>query len=161
MSAPEHLAVRAATGEDAAAVASIWHRGWQGHLGNVPDELTRVRTKRSFWTRTRERVADTTIAEVDGRVAGFIMVVGDEVEQVYVEEAHRGTGVAAALLAEAERQVRAGGHHAAWLAVVAGNAPARRFYAKHGWVDEGLFEYRAAGPEGPITVPCRRYAKAV
>ncbi len=143
-------------------MAAIWHRGWQqGHLGNVPDELARARTERTFWTRAAQRVADTTVADVDGRVAGFIMVVGDEVEQVYVDEASRGTGVAAVLLAEAERQVRAGGHDRAWLAVVAGNEPARRFYAKHRWVDEGRFDYRASAPGGPITVPCHRYTKSV
>jgi GNAT superfamily N-acetyltransferase len=143
-------------------VAAIWYRGWrQGHLGNVPDALARARTERTFWTRAAQRVADTTVADVDGRVAGFIMVVGDEVEQVYVDEARRGTGIAAVLLAEAERQVRAGGHDAAWLAVVAGNQPARRFYVKHGWVDEGPFDYQASAAGGPITVPCHRYTKAL
>jgi GNAT superfamily N-acetyltransferase len=162
VSSSRQVSVRPARTEDAAEVAAIWHRGWrQAHLGNVPNELTRARTDRSFRTRAQERVADTTVADVDGGVAGFIMVVGDEVEQVYVGEAHRGTGVAAVLLAEAERQVRAGGHETAWLAVVAGNEPARRFYAKHGWVDEGLFDYQAAGPEAPITVRCHRYTKAL
>jgi len=156
------VSLRPATAPDAEAVAPIWHRGWQqAHLGNVPEELTAARTERSFWTRARERVPQTTIAEVDGQLAGFIMVVDDELEQVYVDEAHRGTGVAAVLLAEAERQIRAGGHPTAWLAVVAGNEPARRFYAKHGWIDEGPFAYRASAAAGPITVPARRYTKAV
>ena len=158
----QHVAIRPAGFHDAATVAAIWHRGWQqGHQGNVPDELARVRTEASFGARARERVTATTVAEVDGLVAGFIMVAGDEVEQVYVDEAHRGTEVGAVLLAEAERQVLAGGHDTAWLAVVAGNRPARRFYAKHGWIDEGPFDYLAPGPEGPIPVPCRRYVKAL
>jgi len=38
------------------------------------------------------------------------MVVDDEVEQVYVSALHRGTGVAAQLMGEAERQVRANGN---------------------------------------------------
>ena len=71
-----------------------------------------------------------------GELLGFVMVVGDEVEQVFVGPAGRGAGVAAVLLAEAERQVAAGGHDEAWLAVVAGNARARRFYEKCGWIDE-------------------------
>jgi ribosomal protein S18 acetylase RimI-like enzyme len=85
-------------------------------------------------------------------------VVGDEVEQVYVDAAHRGSGVAAALLVEGERQVAANGYTSAWLAVVAGNARARRFYERQGWVDEGSFDYR---PSGGVVVPCRRYVKAV
>jgi GNAT superfamily N-acetyltransferase len=107
-------------------------------------------------TRAAERVGDTTVAEIDGAVAGFVMVVGDEVEQVYVAADHRGSGVAGALLAEAERQVAAAGHAQAWLAVVAGNARARRFYERSGWTDDGAFDYIAAGG---ITVPTHRYVK--
>jgi GNAT superfamily N-acetyltransferase len=143
-------------------VAEIWASGWRdGHEGFVPEELVRVRTEESFRARAADRVADTTVADVDGEVAGFVMVVGDEVEQVYVSAGHRGTGVAGLLMAEAERQVRANGHARAWLAVVAGNARARAFYERAGGRDEGAFDYAAAGPDGPIAVPCRRYAKAV
>jgi GNAT superfamily N-acetyltransferase len=101
------------------------------------------------------------VAVVDGEIAGFVLVVDDEVEQVYVSAAHRGTGVADALLAEAERRVRASGHARAWLAVVAGNARARAFYERAGWRDEGPFDYGAAGDNGTIAVPCRRYTKQV
>jgi GNAT superfamily N-acetyltransferase len=94
-------------------------------------------------------------------VAGFVMVSRDEVEQVYVSAAHRGSGVAGVLLTEAERQVRAGGHDTAWLAVVAGNARARRFYERSGWVDDGMFNYPAPHEDGPIPVPCHRYVKRV
>jgi hypothetical protein len=70
-----------------------------------------------------------------------------------------GLGVAAALLSDAERQVRANGHSNAWLAVVAGNARARTFYEQIGWKDEGPFAYVAAAENGPIAVPCHRYTK--
>lgn len=124
---------RPAGPEDATAVARIWHHGWRdGHLGHVPGDLVAARTPESFGTRAAERVGDTVVAIVDDAVAGFVMVVEDEVEQVYVSEDHRGTGVATALLAEAERLVEAGGHRRAWLAVVAGNARARRFYERCG-----------------------------
>ena len=72
------------------------------------------------------------------------MVAGAEVEQVYVAAGHRGSGVARLLLAEAERLVAAGGHPRAWLAVVAGNERARRFYAREGWTDEGPFSRAAS-----------------
>ncbi len=83
----------------------------------------------------------------------------DEVEQVYVAGSHRGTGVSSALIAEAERQVKANGHGKAWLAVAAGNARARAFYERMGWRDEGPFDYAAAAEDGPIAVPCHRYTK--
>ncbi|RSN33526.1 GNAT family N-acetyltransferase [Amycolatopsis sp. WAC 01416] len=153
--------LRPATPADADAVAKIWYHGWQdGHLGNVPDELVRIRTRESFWKRAAERVGDTTMALVSGEVAGFVMVVGDEVEQVYVSSDHRGSGVAGVLLAEAERLVSTGGHSRAWLAVAPGNARARRFYERCGWSDEGEFDNRISGPDGLISVPCLRYAKS-
>jgi GNAT superfamily N-acetyltransferase len=154
------VTLRRARPEDADAVAEIWRLGWQdGHIGLVPQELVEARTEESFQARASERVGDTTVATVDGAVAGFVMVVGDEVEQVYVSARHRGTGVAGVLIAEAERQVGANGHDKAWLAVVAGNARARAFYERNGWADEGPFDYEAAGPDGPISVLCHRYTK--
>ena len=106
--------VRPATAGDADAVAAIWRDGWRdGHVGLVPDALAAVRTDESFGIRAADRVQDTTVAVVGGEVAGFLMVADDEAEQVYVSSSHRGTGVADALLAEAERQVRANGHEVA------------------------------------------------
>jgi ribosomal protein S18 acetylase RimI-like enzyme len=152
------VTLRRARTADAPAVASIWTAGWRdGHLGHVPAELADARTAESFRVRAADRVADTTVAEVGDVVAGFVMVVGDEVEQVYVSSAHRGSGVAGVLLAEAERLVAADGHPIAWLAVVPGNERARRFYERCGWTDDGAFDYEAA----QIKVPCRRYVKQV
>ena len=81
------------------------------------------------------------------------MVVGDEVEQVYVGEGHRGSGVASVLLAEAERRVRHSGHDTAWLAVVAGNERARRFYAKHCWVTRARSTTRHTVPTARSRCP--------
>lgn len=156
----ESVLLRPARPEDARAVADIWRRGWRdGHLGHVPAELVAARTPASFDARAADRVGDTVVAVVDGVVAGFVMVVEDEVEQVYVGSTHRGSAVAGALLAEAERLVRDGGHPQAWLAVVAGNARARRFYERNGWVDEGRFDHGAEGPDGTIHIPAHRYVK--
>ncbi|MDA3624581.1 GNAT family N-acetyltransferase [Saccharopolyspora sp. WRP15-2] len=161
MSVPDKpVVLRPADPADAKAVADIWCDGWRdGHLGHVPRDLVTARTAESFASRAARRVEDTVVAVFDGAVAGFVMVVADEVEQVYVSRAYRGTGVAAGLLAEAERLVGEHGHDRAWLAVAAGNARARRFYQRQGWTDEGPFDYPAEGPDGPIHVPCHRYAK--
>jgi len=160
------VARRPARADDAETIAEIWRQGWRdGHLGHVPQELVDIRTEASFATRSLERIPDATVATVDGAVVGFIMVVDDEVEQVYVSSGARGTGVADELMREAERQVRTNGHTEAWLAVVAGNGRARAFYERAGWVDEGTFDYAAAASAaaetGTIAVPCRRYTKRV
>ena len=150
--------LRPATAADAEAVAAIWHAGWRdGHLGNVPAELVAIRTPESFRTRAAARVADTVVATIEDTIAGFVMVAGAEVEQVYVAAGHRGSGVARLLLAEAERLVAAGGHPRAWLAVVGGNERARRFYAREGWTDEGPFDYAAGFEGGTVAVPAHRY----
>lgn len=152
--------IRPATSADAVSIATIWYLGWRdGHLGHVPDELLRARTEASFLERASARVGGTVVAEVEGTVAGFVMAVDDEVEQIYVSQDFRGRGVSDILLADAERQVRHNGHRRTWLAVVAGNLRARRFYERQGWVDGGLFDYEAGAAGGPITVPCHRYQK--
>jgi ribosomal protein S18 acetylase RimI-like enzyme len=157
VSAPE---LRPATAADGPDIARIWRQGWRdGHLGHVPPELAQVRTDASFDHRATERLPLTTVATVDGGVVGFVVVVDDEAEQVYVDRAARGSGVAAVLLREAERQVEAAGYPRIWLAVAKGNARARRFYERAGWVDEGPFDYQADGPDATIPVPCRRYAR--
>jgi len=156
------VTVRSATRDDVPAVAEIWYHGWRdGHDGHVPAELAEARSHESFRSRAAQRVDDTTVATVDGVVAGFVMVLAGEIEQVYVAQEHRGTGVAARLLGEGELLVAANGFEQAWLAVVAGNTRARRFYERSGWIDEGAFEYLAAGPDGTISVPARRYVKRV
>jgi GNAT superfamily N-acetyltransferase len=157
-----NVTLRRGRADDADAVAELWRLGWRdGHLGFVPPELVEARTPESFRARAGERICETTVAVVDEEVAGFVLVVDDEVEQVYVSASHRGTGIADALLREAERQVRVNGHAKAWLAVVAGNARARAFYERAGWRDEGPFEYSAAAEDGSIGVPCQRYVKQV
>src|SRR5262245_6446392 len=112
--------LRPARAEDADAIAAIWLAGWrESPLDHVPADLVAARTPASSGTRAAQRIGDTTVAVVAGAVAGFVMVAGDEVEQVYVDGAHRGTTVASLLLDEGQRLIAAAGHRRAWLAVVA------------------------------------------
>lgn len=115
-----------------------------------------LRTLDDFRRRLPERVERTTVAVHDGEVLGFVTIAGDELEELFVADAARGTGTAAALIDHGEHQI-ARRYNIAWLAVVAGNVRARRFYERQGWVDHGEFAYRADG----ITLTCRRYEKPV
>jgi ribosomal protein S18 acetylase RimI-like enzyme len=157
--------LRPATADDVDAIATLFHRGWHDvHPGRVPDGLTARRTPEAFLDRVRQRVAetdDTTVADVGGTVAGFIIVDRDEAEQVYVDRAFRGSGVAALLLAEAERQIAEAGYAVAWLVVVRGNDRAQAFYAKQGWVDEGDHDYPVTALGQSFISPCRRFTKRV
>lgn len=156
--AEETVELRSAWPTDVDAVARIWREGWvDAHLGNVPDALVAARTPASFDRRARERLSDTMLASLGGTVVGFVMVDGDQVDQLYLDRAARGSGAGAALLREAERIVTATGHPRAWLAVATGNAGARRFYERQGWVDAGRFDHEAPVPGGSVVVDCHRF----
>lgn len=156
--ADERYFVRKATSDDVGAVARIWHTGWiDGHLGHVPPELVRHRNKEQFVSRAEKRVEGMWVAESGGQIMGFVVVVGDEVEQIYVDGLARGTGLAAMLLHKAEAEIRSVGHRQAWLAVVAGNRRARSFYSRLGWRDAGPMSYMAETEAGPLAVPTHRY----
>jgi GNAT superfamily N-acetyltransferase len=150
--------VRKATSDDVEVVAEIWHIGWaDGHLGHVPPELVRYRNREQFVSRARERIEGMWVAERRGQTIGFVVVKGNELEQLYVDRAARGTGVAAMLLRKGEDEIRCAGHRAAWLAVVAGNQRARSFYSRLGWRDSGPMSYMAETDAGPFAVPTHRY----
>jgi ribosomal protein S18 acetylase RimI-like enzyme len=156
------LVLRAATEDDVDAIAGVWHRSWgDGHFGNVPDELPRHRGFEDLRGRVPLRLATTTVASVDGVVVGFVVTHDDAVEQLYVDAPARGGGVAARLLTHGETVIAAG-YDTAWLAVVPGNARARRFYERQGWSDTGPYDNPAFTSDGStIVVPTRRYAKRV
>ena len=150
--------IRPATDEDVDDLARIWHEAWgDGHRGNVPDALVRHRGRDQFTPRAAERIATSWVGEVGGRPVGFVTVLEDEIEQIFVDSTARGSGMAGLLLERGQRAIRDAGHANAWLAVVAGNARARAFYEKSGWRDVGPFDYQAQTDDGPIDVPCRRY----
>src|SRR5690606_36314410 len=93
MSQPTTVRVRPAAPADVAEIAHIWHEGWaDGHAGRVPEQLYRHRTAASCPPRVQQRLPTTWVLEVDGGVRGFVVVVDDEVEQVYVDAPARGTG---------------------------------------------------------------------
>jgi GNAT superfamily N-acetyltransferase len=151
--------LRPASPGDVEAIAGVWHEAWgDGHLGNVPEALMPFRGLAHFRERVPPRIPGTTVAVSGPRVVGFVTVRGDEVEEIFVARDARGSGVAAALLRHAERAIAAR-HDLAWLAVVDGNARARRFYERNGWRDAGAFDYAAEIPGGTLPVPSRRYEK--
>lgn len=153
--------LRAATSADADEIANVWHTGWgDGHRGHVPEALHRYRGIDDFRERVDPRLSSTTVAAAGATVIGFVVVQADEIEQLFVAREARGSGVATALLEHGEATV-ALLHDAAWLAVVAGNARARRFYERQGWRDAGAFDYIAETAGGPFAVPSRSYEKRV
>lgn len=159
MKAYTSYALRAAVPADVESIAKVWYRGWlDAHVGHVPDALVEHRRPADFPVLAESRIPLTTVAFDGERIIGFVTVHDDEVEQIYVAAEARGGGVAVALLQHAEEKI-ASRFETAWLAVVAGNERARRFYGRNGWSDGGAFDYDAEIRGGTVPVPCRRYEK--
>lgn len=136
----------------------IWHEGWlDAHTGHVPEGLLPHRQGEHFTQLAHGRLDAMWVAVVEADVAGFVVVQRDEIEQLYVDRARRGTGVAVTLLRKAETTIRLAGHGRAWLAVVTGNHRARTFYERLGWSDVGPMSYQAQTAQGTFAVPTRRY----
>jgi ribosomal protein S18 acetylase RimI-like enzyme len=159
MTESPELLLRAAKSTDVAAIATLWHSAWlDGHSSHVPDALLPHRGLAMFRARVPARIKTTTVALTDTRIVGFVTVHDAELEQLFVARDARGSGAAPALLQHAEAQI-AQRFDRAWLAVVAGNARARHFYARHGWLDTGPFDYAAEIAGGTIVIVSHRYQK--
>ena len=141
-------------------LARLWYDAWQdAHAAILPAELARVRTLESFADRLRARLAHVRVAEVDGAPVGFSMIKDDELYQLFVSAQARGSGVAAALTADAEAQLAKAGVATAWLACAIGNERAARFYEKNGWRRTGTVVSHLDTTAGVFPLEVWRYEK--
>jgi ribosomal protein S18 acetylase RimI-like enzyme len=96
-----------------------------------------------------------------GDPVGFCIVTGAELYQLYVSARSRGSGVSAALIADAEARLSESGVQTAWLACAIGNERAARFYEKRGWSRVGTMVYRLDASAGASSLEVLRYEKSV
>jgi ribosomal-protein-alanine N-acetyltransferase len=86
--------------------------------------------------------ADCLVVEADGKIAGFIVTEHENIlgyiVTIDVLEAHRRLGVAAMLLAEAERKLAVNGVREITLETATENAAAIAFWLKHGYRTRGV-----------------------
>jgi GNAT superfamily N-acetyltransferase len=152
--------VRAAGADEVDHLAQLWFDGWQdAHLEILPAGLRRFRTLESFRQRLHAALANVRVVGPVGEPTGFTIVNDDELYQLYVSAAARGTGVAATLIADAEARIGQSGAEIAWLACAIGNARAARFYEKHGWQRSGTMVSELDTPEGIYPLEVWRYEK--
>jgi GNAT superfamily N-acetyltransferase len=154
--------VRAAEEVEIGHLAKIWHDGWHdAHVQIVPGELTRLRTLKSFTERLRANLPNVRVVGPAGEPVGFYIVKGDELYQLFVSAQARGSGVAAALIADAEARLLDSGVGTAWLACAIGNERAARFYEKCGWHRAGTMINFAETSDGPFPLEVWRYEKTL
>ena len=116
------MSVRTAEAADLDPLATIWHAGWhEAHAHLVPVELTGLRTLESFRGRLEAALPRVRVVGPLGDPAGFCLLKGNELYQLFVSAKARGSGVAAALVADAEDRLAEGGADSAWLACAIGN----------------------------------------
>jgi GNAT superfamily N-acetyltransferase len=152
--------VRSAEAVEVGELARLWHDVWhESHAHLSPPELVRLRTLESFHERLQAALPDILVAGPVGAPAGFCVLKGDELYQLFVSADARGAGVAAALIADAEVLLAARGVETAWLACAIGNDRAARFYEKCGWRLAGTVVNEAETSSGPFALKIWRYEK--
>ena len=160
--------LRRATASDAAAIAAIQVDTWRiAYAHAFPSEYLEglsVDERRDLWTRTLSSgTFDVFVAELEGRVAGFVSsgpaeeeTAPGELFALYVEPAAWGKGAGRALLERAETALRNADFDTAVLSVLEDNPRARGLYETAGWSADGG---RKRLPHGGVDAIAVRYRK--
>lgn len=126
---PDRVVVRRAAGTDAAAIANVWLAAFAATY-DFPHAHTDDDVRR--WIRDDLlRETETWVAvDPDGRIAGFMSLTTDFLDQLYVRPGRTGRGIGSRLV-DLAKTLRPGGLD---LYTFQANAGARRFYERQGFV---------------------------
>jgi GNAT superfamily N-acetyltransferase len=152
--------VRAAQEAELDQLAKLWYEGWQeAHARILPAELARLRTLESFRERLQAALPNVRVVGPPGEPLGFSITKHDELYQLFVSAPSRGSGVAAALIVDAEARLSESGVETAWLACAIGNQRAAKFYEKRGWRCAGTMVNLLDTSQGTFPLEVWRYEK--
>ena len=144
------------------AVARLWHDGWhEAHAEHVPHDLRVFRTLETFQKRAAALDDRTRVIGPTGAPLGMCEILNDELNQLYVASAGRGTGIAGTLLADGEAQLAASGVQRAHLFCLPENQHAARFYTHAGWTDTGVHPMTPPASGQSFKLSCIRFKKAL
>ncbi|WP_399883842.1 GNAT family N-acetyltransferase [Streptomyces sp. BBFR51] len=137
------VVLRRASAADARAAADVWLRSFTAALPTVVRPRTDAEVREYFRHVVVPR-HETWVAEgADSAVVGVMVLEGEELSQLYLAPDLRGHGIGDRFVALAKEHRPAG--LSLWTFQV--NAPAHRFYARHGftaveWTDGARNEER-------------------
>lgn len=121
--------------DDLAEVLDVWYRASRIAHSFLSEEFLRKERRQiaEHWLP----LAETTVYETDGRVAGFLALIGNEVGAIFVDPDRQGGGIGRALMDDARDR-----RPYLELNVFEANSTGRRFYDAYGfeYVDTHLHE---------------------
>lgn len=143
--------IRRAEPDDAPAMHEVAKRASIRAYGDFIDPATMLATldergPERFRTALADATTEGFVLEVDGRIAGYAIVLParrsedaelGELASLYVDPPAQGAGVGTALLARAEEALRERGFTEAMARVYADNGHGRAFYERRGWTTDG------------------------
>ncbi|WP_328320751.1 GNAT family N-acetyltransferase [Kribbella sp. NBC_00382] len=155
------IEVRQATVADGEGVGVVHAASWEAAYAQFFDESFAAEQIKSRLTRWHDRVASpeglVVVAAVDGRVLAFSWSGPSsarpefaEIHSFYGHPDGWGTGVAAALMSETLRRLRADGFAGVHLWTLRDTPQSRRFYTKSGFTETGATTTRDFGDGEPI-----------
>ncbi len=118
--------IRPYTEDDLTGVISCWEQASAVAHPFLSEEF--LKTERHNIPQLYLPMADTWVADRDGRVIGFISLLGNEVGAIFVEPEFHGIGVGTALMNKAQQL-----HGDLEVEVFAANTIGRRFYGRYGF----------------------------
>ncbi|MGI9645479.1 MAG: GNAT family N-acetyltransferase [Ilumatobacteraceae bacterium] len=130
--------VRPARPDDTDEIVEVWYEASKIAHDFMGEEF--LERERGEVAKHWLPVAETTVVESDGRVVGFVSLVGNEVGGLFVHPEYQGRGIGRTLI-EHSRAVRT----YLELGVFEANARARHFYGACGFEQVGSHEYDGTG----------------
>jgi putative acetyltransferase len=129
------VTIRSYRKDDLGALLDVWHRASLIAHSFLPEDFfeTERRQIAEHWLP----MAETMVCEADGRLVGFVALIGSEVGAIFVDPDYQRRGIGRALMDAAQES-----RPLLELNVFEANAAARRFYESYGFefVDRHLSE---------------------
>ncbi|MEH1016346.1 GNAT family N-acetyltransferase [Micromonospora sp. CPCC 206060] len=166
------ITLRPATADDLMSIGALHQRSRiAAYSPFLPKEALAKPTAEMmgrYWVERWSHERDShllTIAEQDGRIAGFTYLGPDEsgpalglLCAIHLEPGQQGRGIGRALMTDALTSLHRRGWHRAVLWVLRDNGRARRFYERGGWVADGVERDEQLGS---VTVRQLRYTRTL